>query len=238
MKKIGIIGAMDVEIEILRAEMKKNGSLKQTEAGNLIFNEGKLGEKNVVVVKSGVGKVNAALCAQLLAIQFNVDAIINTGIAGGMLKDLHIHDMVVSTDAVYHDMDATAFGYKATEIPQMKVSAFKADERLIKAAKNAFNESESATKYKLIEGRVASGDQFIASTEQKKRIEEVCAPACVEMEGAAIAHASYLNNVPFVILRCISDNADASYESTYSFNEKIAAEECAAVVLKMISNLR
>lgn len=235
MKKIGIIGAMDVEIAILRDEMEKNGTLKKSEWGNLVFNEGKLGGKDVVVVKSGVGKVNAALCAQRLAIQFNVDGIINTGIAGGMNKELHIHDMVVSTDAVYHDMDATAFGYKPTEIPQMEVSAFKASEEMMVAAQKAFEESDSAKNYKLIQGRVASGDQFVSSAEQKKRIELICAPACVEMEGAAIAHACFLNDVPFVILRCISDNADDSYESTYSFNEKIAAEECAAVTLKMIS---
>ncbi len=235
MKKIGIIGAMDVEIAILRDEMEKNGTLQKSEWGNLVFNEGKLGGKDVVVVKSGVGKVNAALCAQRLAIQFNVDGIINTGIAGGMNKELHIHDMVVSTDAVYHDMDATAFGYKPTEIPQMEVSAFKASEEMIAAAQKAFEESDSAKNYKLIQGRVASGDQFVSSAEQKKRIELICAPDCVEMEGAAIAHACFLNDVPFVILRCISDNADDSYESTYSFNEKIAAEECAAVTLKMIS---
>lgn len=237
MKKIGIIGAMDVEIAILRDEMEKNGTLKKSEWGNLVFNEGNLGGKDVVVVKSGVGKVNAALCAQRLAIQFNVDGIINTGIAGGMNKELHIHDMVVSTDAVYHDMDATAFGYKATEIPQMKVSAFKANAEMIAAVQKAFEQSDSAKNYKLIQGRVASGDQFISSAEQKKRIELICTPACVEMEGAAIAHACFLNDVPFVILRCISDNADDSYESTYSFNEKIAAEECAAVTLKMISML-
>ncbi len=237
MKKIGIIGAMDVEISIFCDEMEKNGSLKKTEFGNLVFNEGNLCGKNVVVVKSGIGKVNAALCAQRLILQFGVEKIINTGIAGAIQENLHIHDMVVSTDAVYHDMDATAFGYEPTEIPQMHTSAFDADEKMIKAAENAFAQSESAKKYKLIRGRIASGDQFISYAEQKEHIEEICSPACVEMEGAAVAHACFLNQIPFVILRCISDNADDSYEVTYSFNEKIASEECAAVVLKMLEFL-
>lgn len=237
MKKIGIIGAMDVEISIFCDEMEKNGSLKKSEFGNLVFNEGNLCGKNVVVVKSGIGKVNAALCAQRLILQFGVEKIINTGIAGAIQENLHIHDMVVSTDAVYHDMDATAFGYEPTEIPQMHTSAFDADEKMIKAAENAFAQSESAKKYKLIRGRIASGDQFISYAEQKEHIEEICSPACVEMEGAAVAHACFLNQIPFVILRCISDNADDSYEVTYSFNEKIASEECAAVVLKMLEFL-
>ena len=237
MKKIGIIGAMDVEISIFCDEMEKNGSLKKTECGNLVFNEGNLCGKNVVVVKSGIGKVNAALCAQRLILQFGVEKIINTGIAGAIQENLHIHDMVVSTDAVYHDMDATAFGYEPTEIPQMHTSAFDADEKMIAAAEKAFSQSESAKKYKLIRGRIASGDQFISYAEQKEHIEEICSPACVEMEGAAIAHACFLNQTPFVILRCISDNADDSYEVTYSFNEKIASEECASVVLKMLEFL-
>ena len=237
MNKIGIIGAMDVEINIFCEEMEKNGSLKKTECGNLVFNEGNLCGKNVVVVKSGIGKVNAALCAQRLILQFGVEKIINTGIAGAIQENLHIHDMVVSTNAVYHDMDATAFGYEPTEIPQMHTSAFDADEKMIAAAEKAFAQSESAKKYKLIRGRIASGDQFISYAEQKEHIEEICSPACVEMEGAAIAHACFLNQVPFVILRCISDNADDSYEVTYSFNERIASEECASVVLKMLEFL-
>lgn len=237
MKKIGIIGAMDVEIAILRAEMEKNGSLKQFESGNLVFNEGNINGKDVVVVKSGVGKVNAALCAQQLILKFGVDAVINSGIAGAMKEGLHIFDLVVSEDAVYHDVDATAFGYKPTEVPQMKCSTFKADEKLIKAAEKGFSNSEQSAKFKMIRGRIATGDQFIADEKIKKHIADICNPACVEMEGSAIAHACYLNNVPFVILRTISDNADASYESTYSFNETEAAEECSAIVMNMLKVL-
>lgn len=237
MNKIGIIGAMDVEISIFREEMQKNGSLKESAAGSLVFYEGILSEKNVVVVKSGVGKVNAALCAQRLILQFGVDAVINTGIAGAMEKSLGIFDMVASTEAIYHDVDAVAFGYKICEIPQMKESVFKADKKLVSAAENAFHSLSGLKGKQILSGRIASGDQFIADKEKKLHIQQIANPFCVEMEGAAIAHACYLNKIPFVILRCMSDMADESYESSYSFNEKDAAEESASVVLQMLKNL-
>lgn len=237
MNKIGIIGAMDIEISILKEIMEKNGSLKQSEYASITFNEGIIEEKQVVVVKSGVGKVNAALCAQILILKFNVDCVINTGIAGSMQQGLKIYDMVISTEAVYHDMDAVAFGYKPTQIPQMKESVFKADKNLISKIKNAFEELQLNKNSKIIEGRIATGDQFIASKEKKEYIQQISNPACVEMEGAGIAHACYLNKIPFAILRCMSDMADESYEKVYSFNEKIAAEKSASVVLNSIKKI-
>lgn len=237
MKKIGIIGAMDAEIAALRNIMKENGSLKQIAAGKCTFNEGVISGMPVVVVKSGVGKVNAALCAQRLILQFGADAVINTGIAGAVGGNLRIFDMAVSTDAVYHDMNATEFGYKPTEIPQMETSAFPADERLVKAAEAAFAKTNAADGRKIVAGRVASGDQFIAEKSVKNRIKEICAPICVEMEGAAVAHACYINAVPYVILRCISDMADETVKATYSFNEDTAAEESSKVVIAMLSAL-
>ena len=234
MKKIGIIGAMEIEINILREEMNSNGSLKEVLAGSLVFYEGIIGGADVVVVKSGVGKVNAALCAQRLILQFGADCIINTGIAGSMAAGLGIFDLVASTDALYHDMDATEFGYKITQIPQMDVSVFPADERLIAAAEEAFKKSPAAAEHKMIRGRIATGDQFIADLETKQRIQKNASPACVEMEGAAIAHASYLNKTPYVILRCMSDMANERSDKSYNFNEKDAAEECAGVVLGML----
>ncbi|MCI7114832.1 MAG: 5'-methylthioadenosine/adenosylhomocysteine nucleosidase [Treponema porcinum] len=236
-KKIGIIGAMDSEISVLRSIMKENGSLKQTEAGNCTFNEGVINGVSAVVVKSGVGKVNAALCAQRLILQFGVDAVINTGIAGAMGGNLCIFDMAVSTDAVYHDMDAVEFGYRPTEIPQMKVSAFPADERLIKAAKSAFEKTNKSGERKIVAGRVATGDQFVAEKAVKNHIKEICSPVCVEMEGAAIAHTCYVNCIPYVILRCISDMADDTVRATYSFNEETAAEESSKVVIEMLAEL-
>ena len=232
MKKIGIIGAMEVEVNFLRKLM--GDSVTKTEAGGILFEEGKIHGVDAVLVRSGVGKVNAALCAQRLALQFACSHIINTGIAGAMAHGLGVMDFVVSSDAVYHDVDATGFGYKAGQIPQMDVFSFEADKNMVEAAKKAFRESELAEGHKMIEGRIATGDQFISEKGIKAKIAENFSPACVEMEGAAIAHASYLNKVPFVILRCMSDMADDLSSNGYDFNEPVAAELSARVVEKMI----
>lgn len=226
---------METEVALIKESMQKSGAMKEISASGLVFFEGNIGGTNVVAVKSGVGKVNAALCAQNLIIRFGVTHIINTGIAGAMGGNLKIFDMVVSSDAVYHDMEAVAFGYKPTEIPQMKCSAFPADRKLIEIAKTAFEKANKISGRKILEGRIATGDQFIADKESKARIREICFPLCCEMEGAAIAHACYLNNTPYLVLRCISDMADDTVEATYSFNEDDAAKESASVVLEMLN---
>ena len=232
MKKIGIIGAMEMEIEFLRKLM--GSEIKKTEAGSIVFNEGKIHGVDVVVVRSGLGKVNAALCAQRLALQFGCTNIINTGVAGAMAHGLGVMDFVVSTDAVYHDMDAVGFGYELGQVPQMSVFSFGADKGMIEAAKKAFADLGLSKEHQMIEGRIATGDQFISDKAAKAKIAENFSPACVEMEGAAIAHACYLNKVPCVVLRCMSDMADDLRRSVYDFNEQAAAEMCARVVEKMI----
>ncbi|HAH60880.1 MAG TPA: 5'-methylthioadenosine/adenosylhomocysteine nucleosidase [Treponema sp.] len=238
MRKVGIIGAMDVEVQTIVAAMTSSGgtgTAKKIESAKLSFYEGELNGINTVAVKSGVGKVNAALCAQRLILEFGVTHIINTGIAGAVAHGLGVFDVVVSTDAVYHDVDATCFGYKPGQIPQMDVYQFPADKPLAAAAEKAFAATGFAKKYKLVKGRVASGDQFVSSGEMKNRIREACDPACVEMEGAAIAHACWLNNVPFVIIRSMSDMADDGEEAASAFNEKTCAEESASIVLGMFA---
>jgi adenosylhomocysteine nucleosidase len=240
MKKIGIIGAMEVEIQALEAAMTSSGGTakaKKIESAKLTFYEGELNGISAVVVKSGVGKVNAALCAQRLMLEFGVTHIINTGIAGAMAHGLGVFDIVVSTDAMYHDVDTSCFGYKPGQIPQMDVYQFPADEALITCAEKAFKATEFAAEHKLVKGRVASGDQFVSDREVKNHIREICSPACVEMEGAAIAHACWLNSVPFVVIRSMSDMADDGEEATSAFNEKVCAEESAAIVLKMFEAL-
>lgn len=234
MAKIGIIGAMQVEIDFLRSLMSKEGEVKVSIAGGLDFESGKIHGKDVVLVRSGVGKVNAALCAQRLAIQFGCTNIINTGIAGAMAHGLGVLDFVVSTDAVYHDMDATGFGYKIGQIPQMDIYSFAADEKMVLAAKEAFKKCPETEGHNMIEGRIATGDQFISEKSAKEKIAKDVSPACVEMEGAAIAHACYLNKVPFVIIRCMSDMADDLSSNGYEFNESIAANLSAKVVEKII----
>ena len=232
-KKIGIIGAMEVEVQALRSLMS---GAQERAAGGLAFTEGSLDGVQVVIVRSGVGKVNAALCAQRLILQFGVTHIINTGIAGALASGLKVLDFVASTDALYHDMNAVGFGYKMTEIPQMDCSDFPADTAMLEAAEKAFASLPEAEGHKLIKGRIATGDQFISDKALKQQIKADCNPACVEMEGTAIAHACYLNKVPFVIIRCMSDMADDIGENTYSFNEKTAANLSASLVRKMLGS--
>lgn len=239
MKKIGIIGAMEKEVALLKQIAKKNGRIKEKVVGGLIFVEGKIDGVPVVIVKSGVGKVNAALCAQRLILQFKVTHIINTGIAGAIKQGLKVFDFVISSDAVYHDVDATQWGYKPTEIPQMNRTSFPADEALLQAAQAAFTDADNEeffAGHRVITGRIASGDQFISDENIKKHIIDICDPVCVEMEGAAVAHACFLNGIPFLILRCISDMADNSKESTDFFNENMAAELSAKFVVTLLSD--
>lgn len=231
---IGIIGAMQTEVNLLCSKLT---SAEKIEYCNLVFNKGQIDGKDVVVVCSGVGKVNAALCAQALVLKFGADRIINTGIAGAAGKGLGVFDFVVSTEAVYHDVDVRIFGYQLGQIPGTKTLEFKADETMANAAVEAFNSSDFAKEHKIVKGRVASGDQFIADKDVKQHIIDSFAPMCVEMEGAAIAHACTLNKVPFVIIRCLSDCADDSATSTYAFNEDVAAEQSGKVVLKLIKKI-
>lgn len=223
MTKLGIIGAMQEEIETLLHLMKNK---TEKEIAGSVFHDGVLEGLPVTVVQCGIGKVNAALCTQILCDLFEVTHLVNTGIAGSLCNDLDIGDMVVSRDAMYHDMDATAFGYPMGKVPQMDVTSFPADDALMAYA---FAAAEGVNPGHTKIGRVASGDQFVASREVKERIVSVTSALCTEMEGAAIAQTAYRNRIPFVILRAISDKADNSAEMDYPTFESIAAHRCAAV---------
>ena len=214
---IGIIGAMEDEV----AQLKKNMEIEETtEVASLSFCRGKLSGREVVVVRSGIGKVNAAICTQILVDQFHVDVIINTGIAGSLDAEIDIGDIVISTDAVEHDMDASIFGDPIGQIPQMDTFSFPADESLVKLAKEV-NEKANPDVHTWI-GRVVSGDQFVSSGEKKEQLIRVFDAKCTEMEGAAIAHAAYLNKISCVIIRAISDKADNSATMDYPTFEKKA----------------
>lgn len=232
MSKIGIIGAMDLEVDALKAEMTIVSSLKRA---SMEFLEGTLNNTKVVIVKSGIGKINAALCAQILIDEFNVTHIINTGIAGSLNAELDIGDILVSEDAVHHDMDVTIFGYKLGEVPQMGIREFPADKKMIDVAMTTCMEVNPDINVR--RGRVASGDQFISSKEKKQFIIDNFAGDCAEMEGASIAHAAYLNNIPFVIIRAISDKADDSAQMDYPTFERAAAKHSASLVKHMICKL-
>lgn len=223
---LGIIGAMDVEV----AEVKKcmeNVTVK-TMAG-MDFYRGVLKGKEAVVVRCGIGKVNAAICTQILADQYQVSAVINTGIAGSLKPEINIADVVLSTDVVHHDMDATGFGYPAGQIPQMKEFSFSADEELRKLAYDCCKEVNP--EIGVFIGRVVSGDQFISDRVKKEWISKTFGGACTEMEGAAIAQAAYLNHIPFLIIRAISDKADDSADMDYSEFEPLAVKHSVNLIL-------
>lgn len=232
MKKIGIIGAMELEVEELRSKLAS--PVVTTKAG-MDFYEGTLNDVPVVVVRCGIGKVNAALCVQILADLFEVTHIINTGVAGSLNAKLDIGDILISKEALHHDMDVTIFGYQPGEVPQMGVREFPADEAMINAAKEACESLDD--NIHAIVGRVVSGDQFISDKAVKNRLIEVFQGDCAEMEGASIAHGAYLNKIPFVIIRAISDKADDSAEMDYPTFEKAAAAHCAKIVTKMVTIL-
>ena len=230
--KLGIIGAMDSEVESLKAALK-NSTVEQL--SSMDFYSGELGRNSVVVVKCGPGKVNAAMCAEVLALRFGVEAVINTGVAGSLDPRMSIGDAVVATDAVEHDMDASEWGYELGLVPGMDTLAFPMDERLHKAALAAVD--EVAPDISAWEGRVATGDLFVGSVEHKRRIIETFGAICCEMEGAAIAHACYLNKLPCLIVRMISDNADGEGQVDFSAFEAQAAARCAAIVRRLAETL-
>ena len=225
MKKIGIIGAMEVEVERLKKDMEIQREIRKA---GMTFCEGVLMGQPAVVVRSGIGKVNAAVCTQILADEFGVDAVINTGIAGSLNAQINIGDIVISTDVLHHDMDAVNFGYAPGQIPQMDVFSFEADENLANLAEKVC--CEVNPEIKVFRGRVVSGDQFVADKAVKERISGLFQGFCTEMEGAAIAQASYLNEVPFVIIRAISDKADDSATEDYPTFERKAVEHSVKLV--------
>ena len=231
MKKLGIIGAMQGEVETLLGCM---GEKEAREIAGSVFYEGILEGLPVVVVQCGVGKVNAAICAQILCSCYGVTHLVNTGIAGSLCAELDIGDLVVSRDAMYHDFDCGGFGYPIGKVPGMDTVAFPGNEAMITlayAAAEAVNPGHTRI------GRVASGDQFICDKQVKDRIIANTQALCTEMEGAAIAQTAYRNGVPFVILRAISDKADNSAEMDYPTFETIAAHRCAQVTTAMAKAL-
>ena len=230
--KVGIIGAMEIEVESLKAEMSIKRTVKKA---SMDFFEGSIGNTEVVVVKSGIAKVNAGICVQILVDEFEVTHVINTGAAGSLDARINIGDIVLSTDAVYHDVDVTVFGYQKGEVPQLGTASFVADETLREKAKAAIK--SAAPDLGIFEGRVCSGDQFISSQEVKASIIKDFGGMCAEMEGAAIAQACYLNKIPFIIIRAISDKADGSDIVDYPVFEKKAAHDCAAATMELLKSL-
>lgn len=232
MRKIGIIGAMDEEVHILKGQMTE---VQVQTIASMEFYEGSLQDHKVVVVRCGIGKVNAAVCTQILIDLFHVDVVINTGVAGSLRNEIDIADIVLSTDTQQHDMDATGFGYPAGVIPRMDTSVFQADERLISLAQEVCR--EVIPEVGVHTGRIVSGDQFISDNGKKAWLVDSFNGYCTEMEGAAIAHAAYLNQVPFLIIRAISDKADHSAEMSYKEFEEIAIRNTVKLLNGLVAKI-
>lgn len=239
--KIGVFGAEEQEVKLLKKHLV--GEIKKI--AGLSFFAGKIMGKDVVLVCSGIGKVNAALCCQILISEFKVDAVINTGAAGGLLEGINVFDMVVSTDAVQHDVDATAFGHPIGQVPMTKSPFWPADKKLKTLALKAFkamqkeSDDEHIKNLKLIEGRIASGDTFVSDKKLRERIIKEFNPACVEMEGAAAAQVCCINKIPFLILRSISDTAgkDEAAKISYEVFSAQAAKDSSLLVLQLLKML-
>lgn len=228
--KIAIIGAMPQEIEILRNLMLE---AKVTEIANCKIFEGKINNRPVAVLQSGIGKVAAAMGTTLLIQLFKPDMIINTGSAGGLDANLNVGDVIISTEVRHHDVDVTAFGYEKGQLPA-NPAAFLPNAELVEVAK------KQAEKLGLnaVSGLICSGDAFINGAEKIAQIRaDFPQVAAVEMEAAAIAQVCHAMNVPFVVVRAISDVADK--ESHLSFDEflPLAAEKSSEMVLAMLNNL-
>ena len=233
MNKLGIIGAMDVEVQTLKAKLQ---NLQVTEKAGMVFFQGTLENMPVVVAQCGVGKVNAALCVQVLCDLFAVTHLVNTGVAGSLCNDLDIGDFVISQDAMYHDFTCHILNpaYCVGQVPGMDVLAFPADKTL---AAYALDAAQEVYPNHARMGRVASGDQFVADKTHKDQIIADTQAICTEMEGCAIAHAAWRNNIPFVIIRAISDKADGSAHMDYPTFEAAAAERCAKVTQALARKL-
>lgn len=229
---IGIIGAMEQEVAKLKEMMQ---DVKVTKKASMEFYEGTLNGTQAVVVQAGIGKVNAACCTQTLIDTFQVSCVINTGIAGSLRSEINIGDIVLATDALEHDMEVSVFGYEPGQIPGLDTFSFPADEHLRQVAKESCEKVNPDIS--VYEGRVVTGDQFISSKEKKKWLIDTFQGCCTEMEGAAIAHAAYLNQVPYLIVRAISDKADDSAEEDYPTFEAKAIERSVRLMVEMAGRL-
>ncbi len=229
---IGIIGAMEEEVAGLAAKMEQKETVT---FASMCFYKGELAGKDAVVVRSGIGKVNMGICAQILVDRFGVDVLINTGVAGSLDAKINIGDIVIGTDALYHDMDASVFGDPIGQVPRMDVYSFPCDERLSALAEKVNGEvnPEIGTH----RGRIVTGDKVIGLDEDRTRLVKDFGGMCCEMEGAAMAHAAYLNQIPCIIIRAISDKADHSMMVDYETFEKQAISHTVRLLMAFITQV-
>ncbi|WP_421617622.1 5'-methylthioadenosine/adenosylhomocysteine nucleosidase [Brevibacillus sp. TJ4] len=228
--RVGIIGAMDEEIALYKEAMKDTAT---TVKAGITYYSGELDGKAVVLCKSGVGKVNAAVTTQILIDQFQVEQVIFTGVAGAVHPELNIGDIVVSTDCLQHDMDVTALGFAPGQIPYTEQWVWKADDALIQQAVDAGKKLQGDIQ--VVTGRILSGDQFVASREKVAALYEQFDAHCTEMEGAAVAQVCAMNDIPFVIVRSMSDKADGSAHVNFVEFTKLASQRSYEIIRNMLA---
>lgn len=226
--KIGIIGAMDIEVKELISSME---DIKKERISNIDYYEGTLQGKNVILAECGIGKVHAAICTQTMILKYNPDLIINTGVAGSLSPDLDISDIVISDSVVQHDFDVSSFGKPVGMISGIEMIKIPSDAQLVEKLKEA---SKILKNTNVVVGTIASGDQFISSKEKKDYIVQNFNALCTEMEGASIGHVSYINGVKFCIVRAMSDKADGTAHMDFPSFVDIAVKKSVTIINKFL----
>ncbi|AAU24361.1 MULTISPECIES: 5'-methylthioadenosine/S-adenosylhomocysteine nucleosidase [Bacillus] len=229
--KIAVIGAMEEEVTILRSKLEQTN---REVIANCEFTSGFYEGKEVVLLKSGIGKVNAAMSTTILLDRFKPDVVINTGSAGGFHHSLNVGDIVISTEVRHHDVDVTAFDYEYGQVPNLP-AAYKADNALIQAAED---EASELGHIQVVKGTIATGDSFMSDPDRvafiRGKFEDLYA---VEMEAAAVAQVSYQFNTPFVVIRALSDIAGKESEISFDQFLEQAAKHSTDLVLRMIKRI-
>ena len=227
---IGIIGALDIELERLIGAMREPA---HREISGVPFTCGKLLGTDVVIARAGVGKVNAAVCAQTMALIYEPELIINSGVSGALSPDLRVGDVVIGTDVVQHDVDTTAMGDEPGFVSTVDRLSFPLDN----FASTAIAAAAEELGIRAVRGRIASGDQFVASTERKEEIVRLFSAVTCEMEAGAIAHVCFLNRIPCAVIRSISDGGNEEAPMSYEEFLPLAAKNSAELTLAYLKSL-
>ena len=229
---IGIIGAMEEEVDQLIARMTK---VQSQRIAGMKYYYGLLAGKAAVIVMCGIGKVNMTVCTQVMIDRFSPDFLINTGVAGSLSAEINIGDMVFAEDAVEHDMDTSTFGDPRGQVPRMNVFGFPCDPKMVDLAEEV--NKKVNPDIRSFSGRIATGDQFIHDNEYKDFLVEEFGALCCEMEGAAMAHTAYLNEIPCLIVRSISDKADGTAELDYQKFKSIAVDHEVKLIMGLMEEM-
>lgn len=227
MKRTGIIVAMKEELEEI---LKIMNNINKKEIYNIQYFEGTINKTKIIIVESGVGKVNAARITQILIDKLEVEEIINVGSAGALNEELNIGDIIIADKLIQHDFDITAFKHNKGYITGVG-EYIETDKILIEKFKNSAYKIENRT-YKIKVGTIASGDIFCTDSKMKDKIHSKFNADCVEMEGAAIAQVCYLDKIPFIVIRSISDTPNGNNASIFDEFVKLASKRCSEILAK------